>query len=64
MKTAFNSKACPVSAAIVKAYREGFGEDVRVLAVRENGFEHDPEKRLTEREKRNANEQGGEFNPR
>lgn len=37
--TGFNSKTCPLSAAIVRAYREVFGDDVRVLLVREGGVE-------------------------
>lgn len=36
---AFSSVRCPLSAAIVRAYREVFGDDVRVLLVREGGVE-------------------------
>lgn len=41
---AFSSRACPISAEIVLALREAFGEDCRVLYVREGGVERgDPQ---------------------
>lgn len=36
---AFSSKSCPISAERVRALREAFGEDCRVLYVREGGVE-------------------------
>ncbi len=43
--TGFNSTRCPVSAAIVKAYREAFGEDVRVQWLDETGVTYGRDER-------------------
>lgn len=44
----FSSKKCPISAEFVRAARDAFGPDVEVVALREGGYEWDPERRLVE----------------
>lgn len=43
---AFSSRACPVSAERVRALREVFGEDCRVLYVREGSVERGDSKSM------------------
>lgn len=35
----FSSKRCPISAEIVRDWREVFGDDCKVFEVKENGYE-------------------------
>lgn len=41
--TGFNSTRCPYAASVILSHREVFGDDVRVLHVRENGIERGEE---------------------
>lgn len=49
MKTAFSSKACPQSAEVVRAFREAFDDDCRVVHIKENGFTYGQDERERDR---------------
>ena len=50
MKSKFSSKQCPQSAEVAKAFRAVFGDDCRVVYIKEGDFVHGQDERERDRQ--------------